>query len=106
MKVNVVRNHQVEEPIVVVIAEGSAGGIATIRNARLRGDFGKGAISVVSIQHIAAETRDVKIRPAVIVVVADGAPIRKAGRGNAGFLGDVSKRTVEIVVVGGAASLF
>src|SRR5260370_17134315 len=86
VKIDVIREHQIKETVAVVIPERSAGGPASVGNAGFGGHIGEGAVPVVVVKNVAAETGHVKIGPAVVVVVTDRSTHRKAGRGQAEFL--------------------
>src|ERR1700720_3580572 len=99
MKIDVVRDHQIDETVAVVITEGGAGGPAAISNAGFGGHVSKCAIAIVVEEHIAAQASEIKVRPTIIVVVADGAAHGEAGRAQTGFVSDVAKSSVLIVMV-------
>ncbi len=106
VEVDVVRDEEVDEAVVVVVAEGSAGGPSVI-DAKASGlrDVGEGAVTVIAVKNDATETGDEEVGPSVVIVIADGDAHGPAGETYAGFVGDVGKGAVAIVVVEGAARL-
>ena len=79
VKIDIIRDHQVEETIAIVIAKRGAGGPASVGNAGLGGHVGESAVAVVVVKNVATEAGHVKIGPAVVVVVTDCSTHRKAG---------------------------
>ena len=104
MKIDVVRDHQIEEAVSVVVAKRRARGPAAIGNAGFGGDISESAVAIVVIKDIAAETSEIQIRPAVVVIVAHGSAHGKTARVQAGLFGDIGECAVAIIVIKGAGS--
>ena len=105
MEVDVVDDHEIGESISVIIAECGAGRPPAVGDAGLCRHVGEGAIAVVAVENVAAETGEIKIGPAVVVVVSHGAAHGEAGSGQAGLGSDVGKRAVVVVMVENAEAL-
>ncbi len=103
MEVDVVGDHQVDEAVVVVVAEGRAGGIAIVAHAGFGRDVGKCAVAIVAIEDIRAQAGDVEIGPAIIVIVTHRATIGETGCGDSGLVSHIGKRAIVVVVVKSAA---
>src|ERR1700735_3473362 len=60
-EVDVIGNHQIDETIVVIVAECGAGGPSAIGHAGFGSAVGECAVAVVVVENIATETSDVEI---------------------------------------------
>ena len=100
IEIHVVRHHQIEMAIAIVVDKRAARApcLARSRDAGLLGDFGEDAVLVV-VEAVLAVVGDVKIFPSVVVVVANANALSPAGRGQAGFGGHVGEGSVMIVAV-------
>src|SRR5262249_12610358 len=102
VKVHIVRHHQIEIAVAIVISKGSPRGPAAVSDAGLRCHVGESAVAVVSKKLVATETGDVKVRPSVIVVVADRTAHGKARSCQASLVGYVGGRPNVVVLDGDA----
>ena len=105
MKIDIVRDHEIDKSISIVVAECCTGRPSAVGDASFCGHVGKGAVSVVAIENVAAQAGDVEIGPAVVVVVSYGSAHGKAARGETRFCRHVGERTVVIVMVENAEAL-
>src|SRR5580658_2237800 len=69
---DVAQHDQVEETVAIEIDPRGRSGPSAAADARLGGDIGESAITVVVIEVIAAEASDIEVLVAVVVVVPDG----------------------------------
>ena len=100
IEVHVVRDHQIEFAVAVVIDECAARSPRFSRagDAGFFGDLGEDAALVV-IEAILSVISNVEIFPAVVVVVSDANALTPAGGGEPGFHGDIGESSVVIVAV-------
>ena len=70
-----------------------------MKQARLRGHVGEGAVAVVTVEPILAVVGEEEILPSVVVVVAHANALRPAGIAEARLGRNIGKRAVSIVVV-------
>src|SRR5215472_6146547 len=97
---NVIRYHQIELAIAVVIHPGCAGGEFTRPpQPRRLGYIGKRAVAVVVEKMTLAEGRDEDIVEAVVIVIADCNPQAVEGNGQTGLAGDIAKGSIMVVVI-------
>ena len=86
IELEVVDDVEIEEPVVVEIAEGGAGTPARVAHTGGRGHLGEGAVAVVAEQLVGPPVGQIDIRVGVVVVIPDGAahsPLRGAEAGAA-----------------------
>ena len=77
--VGVVRDHEVEQAVVVVVEEGGAHREQVLRllvEAGAGGHLAERAVAVVVVEHVRAGVGDEQVRPPVVVVVADRDAVR------------------------------
>jgi len=99
IEVDIVRHHQVDESVPIVVGKGCPCGPATVGHACCFGYIGERAIAVVAIQNIAAVAGDVHVWPAVIVVIRHCSAHGITRRTYAGLVRDVGERAVVVVMV-------
>ena len=105
MKIDIVCDHEIDEAIAIVVAEGGAGRPAAVGDAGFCRHVSERAVAVVAIEDVATKAGEVEIGPAVVVVVSHRAAHGKAGSGQPGFRRDVGEGAVVIVVVKSAEAL-
>src|SRR5262249_35089035 len=98
-KIHVVRNHQIEKTVAVIVTERSACGPPAVRNSCFLCDVCKRSISVVVKEFISAEASQIDVGPAVVVVIPDGPAHRKTWRCQTGFSRHVRKGAIVIVMI-------
>ena len=106
MKIHVIRHHQIQKSVAIVVAKRRARAPSSIRNARLFRHIRERSIAIVPVQNISAEASHVNVRPSIIFVIADGSAHRKTRRGNSRFVRHVRKCSVVIVVIERPSRLF
>ena len=106
LEVHVVRHHQIDKSIAVVVRKGRSGGPPAVGNSCLCRHIRKGAIAIVAVKHVAAQTRHVDVRPAIVVVVAHRAAHGEARRRHPGLDRYIGKGSIVIVVEERTGSLF
>src|SRR5205814_4996876 len=90
-KVHVVGDKQVKKAVAVVIQPGRAGAPARVIHTRRACDIREGPITVVVVEHVRAEVRDIEVLKSVVVVVAHGYAHAAADPPHARLLGNVFK---------------
>ena len=101
VEVHVIRDHEVEMAVAVVVHEGAAGapGLAGAGDTGFVADVGESAVAVVVVQHVVAVVSDIQVDVAVVVVVTDAHALSPAGVSEACFRRDIGEGAVVIVAV-------
>ena len=104
VEIDVVRNEQIDEAVVVVVAEGQSRSpaLVAVETGFLR-HVRKRPVVVVVVEHDSAEAAYGEVGPAIVVEVANGHAHRPAGIADACLVGDVRKGAIVIVVIERAA---
>ena len=100
IKVHVVRDHQIEMAVAIIINPRASRtpGLPRARHTRFFRDLGEHAVLVV-VQAVLPVVSDVKIFPPVVVVIADANPLPPARRAQTSLDRDIGKRPVMIVAI-------
>src|SRR5215471_21538062 len=98
MKVDIVRDEEIDPAIPVVISERSSSG-PSILASEPRGSrhIRESSITIIVIEHHPAKTSHQKVGPAVIVVVADRRAHGPARISHSRLVGDVGERAVMVI---------
>ncbi len=98
------RDEEIEQTVVVVVAKGRPGGPSRVGDAGLRGHISERAVTVVVEQMVGSVAGDIEVCPAVVVVVAGRHTHPPAGITDARFFGDIGEGAITIVAPQFAAS--
>src|ERR1700674_4644680 len=91
---DIAKDNGVEEAIVIKVPPGGPGGPTAARDPSLIGHVGKGAVTIVVIELIAAVSGHIQILEAIVVIIARGDSHTIARALETGPLGDIFKRAV------------
>ena len=94
---DVVRDVEIQEPVVVDVAERSRRGPARTFDTGALGDVREGAIGVVSIKPVGTVVRDQEVEITVVVDVAEGRAHAVAGVAEPGFRRGVAEDAIGIL---------
>ncbi len=97
---HIVRHHQIEFAIAVIVHPGGAGGkFVRAPQAGGLGHIVEGSVAVVVKQMALPQRGDEKILKAIVVVIAHGHSQTEHGNRQAGFASDVGEASVVVVVI-------
>src|ERR1017187_6707669 len=95
---NVVCNHQIEPPVLIVVKPPRAGGPATrVGDTRLGRNVGEGAIAIIVVKNGAAVSGHIQVGISIIIEVPDSHPLAVMSFApHSGLFGDVGECSVAV----------
>src|SRR2546422_5216776 len=99
VEIYIASDEQVEPPIAIIVAEGTARGPSAERDPGLFGNVSESAVVIVPVETILSEVRHVDVRPAVVIEIADAHALSPPLVSHARLLRDVGEGAIAIIMV-------